>query len=223
MALIPVGLSLLLTFSKGGLFLGVPAGLGIVFLLWLRHNRRPIWPWMAAGVVALALAVVAVAASPALAQRLDLQGTTSFLRLSLWQASVNMFLEQPITGVGLDNFLYAYRGRYILESGWQEPYLNHPHNIVLDFATRLGLLGVIAGAWLFVVLLRQLWHLPVKVNQAWRPVAIALAGGVAQMVAHGLVDHSFFLVDLAFTFFLFLAIAVWMRQDDSVTNEPDAC
>ena len=39
--------------------------------------------------------------------------------------------------VGLDNFLYAYRGRYILDAAWQEPNLNHPHNIVLDFATRL--------------------------------------------------------------------------------------
>jgi hypothetical protein len=33
------------------------------------------------------------------------------------------------------------------------------------------------------------------------------------MLAHGFVDHSFFLVDLAYAFFLLLAIAIWLDQN----------
>jgi hypothetical protein len=35
------------------------------------------------------------------------------------------------------------------------------------------------------------------------------------MLAHGLVDHSFFLVDLSFVFYLFLGVAVWLGQDSA--------
>lgn len=213
LAMVPVGIALLLTFSKGGLFLGVPAGIGVVILLWLRGTKRPIWPWLVGGVLLTAGAAAVIFSVPALAQRLDLQGTTSVLRLSLWKASLNMFVENPLFGVGLDNFLYAYRGRYILDSGWEEPYLNHPHNIILDFATRLGVAGLLAGVWLFASLLRNLWRLPGRLSGEWRPVAVGVAGMVTQMLAHGLVDHSFFLVDLSFVFFLLLGLTVWLQTN----------
>lgn len=121
-------------------------------------------------------------------------------------------------GVGLDNFLYAYRGRYILDSGWQEPRLNHPHNILLDFATRLGLAGLIAGGLLITTYIRNLWRLPQQLDARWRPFAIAAAGALAQMIAHGLVDHSFFLVDLAYVFLLLLGLTVWLQQTKTATN-----
>ena len=219
LALVPVGVALSLTLSKGALFLGVPAGLGLVFLLWLRDRKRALWPWIVGGGLLLVAVAVAAVRVPGIEARLDVQGATSILRLSLWQASLNMFADHPFFGVGLDNFLYAYRGRYILESGWEEPNLNHPHNIALDFATRLGIAGIIAGVWLFTVLLKNLWRLPARLNDEWRPVAIAVAGTVTQMLAHGLVDHSFFLVDLAYTFFLILGLVVWLRQTNTVTND----
>lgn len=121
-------------------------------------------------------------------------------------------------GVGLDNFLYAYRGRYILDSGWQEPRLNHPHNFLLDFATRLGLAGLVAGGLLIATFIRNLRRLPQSLDARWRPFAIATAGALAQMLAHGMVDHSFFLVDLAYVFFLLLGLTVWLRQTKTATN-----
>jgi hypothetical protein len=43
-------------------------------------------------------------------------------------------------------------------------------------------------------------------------------GGVADMLAHGLVDHSFFLVDLAYAFFLALALAERMKENHENTK-----
>lgn len=210
--LIPLTIALLLTFSKGALFLGVPVSLAVVFWTWQRRAGRRTWPWLAAGLAGGIVAVVVASQIPALAARLDLFGTTGFFRVSLWRAAIHMFADHPWFGVGLDNFLYAYRGRYILDAAWQEPNLNHPHNILLDFATRLGVLGLVTGGWL-------IWEAGRAASQAlrhagptWRPVAAGLSGALAAMLAHGLVDHSFFLIDLAFTFFLLLGICVWMAE-----------
>jgi hypothetical protein len=41
---------------------------------------------------------------------------------------------------------------------------------------------------------------------AYRALALGLMAAMADMLAHGLVDHSFFLVDLAFAFSLLLAM-----------------
>ncbi|MCA9977451.1 MAG: O-antigen ligase family protein, partial [Anaerolineales bacterium] len=197
-AILPVGLALLLSFSKGALFLGMPAALLFVGAVWLKRNGRSPWPWLLA-IILGGLSIILVAQQiPALAGRLDLTGATGVFRLNLWQASINMFREHPLFGVGLDNFLYAYRGRYILDAAWQEPNLNHPHNILLDFATRLGLLGLLSGGWLLWQLgstLKQAWA---TADAAWQPVIVGFSGAFIAMLAHGLVDHSFFLVDLAF-------------------------
>src|SRR6185295_1702324 len=86
-------------------------------------------------------------------------GTTTYFRLKLWQSSLNMFRDHWLLGVGLDNFLYLYRTRYILPEAWQEPNLNHPHNIVLDFATRRGFGGLLILVWLQSAFWLKAWRL----------------------------------------------------------------
>lgn len=211
-ALIPLAAALLLSFSKGALFLGIPASLAVVFWVWQRRAGRRTWPWLVTGVVIGVAAVIVASQMPALAARLDLFGTTGFFRVSLWRAAVHMFADHPWFGVGLDNFLYAYRGRYILDAAWQEPNLNHPHNILLDFATRLGFLGLVTGGWLIGEAARAAWRALRNAGPTWLPVAAGLSGALAAMLAHGLVDHSFFLIDLAFTFFLILGGCLWIGE-----------
>ncbi|MCP4426015.1 MAG: hypothetical protein GY803_16100, partial [Chloroflexi bacterium] len=223
LAIIPTGLAVLLSFSKGGLFLGLPAAFLFIFWQWQRANGRKTWPWLI-GFGAMGTAVLLIALQiPQLAGRLDLRGATGVFRLNLWRASLNMIGDHVWFGVGLDNFLYAYRGRYILDAAWQEPNLNHPHNILLDFATRLGLLGLATGGWMIWRLGRLLRQAKSQVSSEWVPVVIGLSAALVDMLAHGLVDHSFFLVDLAFAFYLLLGTAVWAatrRVDDKVAISP---
>jgi hypothetical protein len=68
----------------------------------------------------------------------------------------------------------------------------------LDFAARLGALGVIIGVGMVVGYIVQIRRtLPVN-----RPLAVGCAGLLAAMLGHGLVDHSFFLIELAYPFML---------------------
>ena len=75
-------------------------------------------------------------------------GGTSFFRVALWKSTLEMIRDHPWFGVGPDNFLYAYRGRYLRPEAWQEPSLSHPHNVMLDFAARLGLIGLGMFIWM---------------------------------------------------------------------------
>jgi O-antigen ligase len=210
-ALLPIGLALLLTFSKGALFLGIPASMLVIFIIWQRQNGRRSWPWVLGAAVLGIVGLLIALQIPQLAARLDPRGETGFLRLNLWRASLNMFLDHPIFGVGLDNFLYEYRGRYIFDAAWREPDLNHPHNILLDLGTRLGLLGILCGLWLFEALRRVVWRLPGRVDEKLRPYAVGLIGALVALLIHGLVDHTFFLIDLAYAFYLLAALALWLN------------
>ena len=130
-----------------------------------------------------------------------------------------MFRDHPLFGVGLDNFLYEYRGRYIFDAAWQEPNLSHPHNILLDFATRLGLLGLFTGVLMIWAYIRSAIGLIKKYTGQFQPVVVGIAGSLVYMLAHGIVDHSFFLVDLAYIFMFQMGFLVWLSQHQ---NSPAA-
>jgi O-antigen ligase len=118
-----------------------------------------------------------------------------------------MLRESPLLGIGLDNFLYRYPA-YLSAGLNMEPNLSHPHNLVLHFWLQLGLLGLVALGWLLKVFV---WQTRGEARSAGDLLAGALAvgslGSMADFAAHGLVDNSYFLVDMAFIFWLTLAVS----------------
>jgi hypothetical protein len=70
----------------------------------------------------------------------------------------------------------------------------------------------LAGAWLFWTYSVLARKLPKQVTSNWQPVAVGLLGSFVYIIAHGLVDHSFFLTDLAYTFYFLLGLAVWLDK-----------
>jgi O-antigen ligase len=144
------------------------------------------------------VAAVAIVASGATERVLG--AVTGSRRLLLWQSAVAMIRDHPLQGVGMDNFLYQYRERYILPEAWQEPDLSHPHNILLDFWTRLGVLGVVVIVWLQVVFWRRGLAAVKLLDGALAVAALALLASMTDFLVHGLIDNSFFLADLAVLF-----------------------
>lgn len=212
----PMALAWLLTFSKGSLLLAGPA-LALVLLvgggsLLRREGRslRPLWLLLGVGVLAL-LALAPFLGTERFQRLLDFSGGTGFLRLQLWRSAWAMALDHPFLGVGPDNFLYAYRSGYLLPGAWQEPNLNHPHNLLLDWWTRLGLPGLLLGlAWLGS-----------GVYAAWRwlrsgperALALGVLAACAAGLAHGLIDVSYALPDLMIVWVLLFGLGV--RRNDS--------
>ncbi len=202
-ALLLMAVAMFLTYSRGAWIVGVPASL--LFLAALRGRRALA---VTLGVLLLvAIIVFAVVGAGRLASLLDASTGTTFFRIQLWRSSQAMIRDHPVLGVGLDNFLYAYRTAYVLPSAWAEFDLSHPHNIVLDFWLRLGIPGLSAIIWLLVAFFRKGWMwLRCLSGGDVRLLIMGLMAGMVSFVAHGLVDNAFFLVDLAFVFALMLAL-----------------
>ena len=203
LCLIPVLLAILLTFSRGALLLGLPAAFLFIGIV---RGGRVLWGMLGATLLAL-LGLIPFLGTERFRSMLDLHSGTGFFRLRLWQSAWAMLRDHPWLGVGLDNFLYEYRTRYILPDAWQEPNLSHPHNILLDFGTRLGLGGIVVLGWLQVAFWRLAWHDYRRHPQAGvSALRLGLMASMVATLAHGLLDNSFFLVDLGFIFLLTLGL-----------------
>ena len=208
LALLPVGLALLLSLSRGAILLGIPAGL-LVFILFA--ERR--WRYAAVAVlVVFVIALIPLFQAARFAGLFDVTQGTTALRLALWHSTWQMFLDHPLWGVGPDNFLYAYRSRYVLPSAWEEFNLAHPHNVILDFASRLGILAFIVFVWMLARFWRCALRLLHHAGGKRRALALGLTASMASALAHGLVDASFFYIDLAYVFFLTMAALQWIRE-----------
>jgi len=117
--LIPIAAAILLSQSRAAIFIGVP--LSILAIGLLAGGR---WLWAALGVIVVgAAAAIPLLNSPRIQAIFSGGGETSFFRVALWKSTLQMIRDHPLFGVGPDNFLYAYRGRYLLPEAWQEPRL----------------------------------------------------------------------------------------------------
>jgi len=195
-------LSGVLTQSRGLVLLGMPAAL--LYVLW-RCGSVTRRRWLIPAVMAVLLAALTVGSvrAASLSSGLDNAAT---MRLRLWRSAFNMIRDQPIMGVGLDNFLYRYRTEYILPEAWQEPDLSHPHNLVLDFWVNLG----IGGVALLVCLLACGWlssERALRSASGWQfGLYLGIQAVLVASVAHGLVDNFFFLVDLSHVLLCYLGL-----------------
>jgi len=195
--------AVLLSQSRGAILLGLPAAVLALLIFWRgRHAAAPVIAALGAMVLAL------IPLSIALPRLRDLLGNTAFFRRHLWYSALNLIREHPITGAGLDQFLYWYRSRYLLPEAWAEPNLSIPHNILLNHWVSLGLGGVALGIAMQVVFWLRLWRVRGRVvgDALALALVLGLAGSMADFLAHGLVDVGYFSINLAFVFFLSLGM-----------------
>ncbi|MCQ3932285.1 MAG: hypothetical protein DPW16_17690 [Chloroflexi bacterium] len=196
-------LAVALTQSIGAIALGLPAAFAVIVLGW--QGRRA---WLPLGGVAV-VGTLGLFPLSRIFPRLRHLGDFDNIRINVWRSTLELIKDHPITGVGLDQFLYAYRGRYILSEAWADPDLSHPHNVVLDYWVRLGIFGVLIGVWLQVAFwrtalaaYRQVRHS----NPMLLAIVLGVMGSMADFLAHGIIDSAYFAINLSFIFVLLLAV-----------------
>jgi putative inorganic carbon (HCO3(-)) transporter len=211
-----------LSFSRGG-YLGIAVALFII--LCATANTRLIWGY---GIAFVAVSGAAFATGiERFTSLIHPASGSDGLRLDIWGSAAAMLRDHPAWGVGLDQFISQYP-RYIRPSAWQERFTAHPHNLVLDFYVRLGLLGL---AWL-------VFTLPPFILRGWRAarrrraegdalrfaLAIGATGALLDFTVHGMVDQDYFLHMLAYGFWsavLIIRICALDRPTDMDGARPD--
>jgi O-antigen ligase len=74
-------------------------------------------------------------------------------RFYMWRGAIELFVENPLFGVGTGGY-----GTALKERGKEEwPKIAHPHNNLLYVAVSFGIVGLIVFGWFFWVLLKGGW------------------------------------------------------------------
>lgn len=183
-------------------FIAVAAGI-IAYFLWHpqvsgRYKARAVF----AAVLFLSGVFLTQLGTPKFEQFLETEDRTSTsVRLQIYEVSWAMIRKNPILGIGLGQFQVQYQ-LHAHDVLGQNPYewnMPHPHNLLLAFWLNTGLLGVVAMAWLVILLLVR------------RPRSEVVHLGIALLVVmlvHGLFDTPFFKNDLAYLWWLVLVMGV---------------
>jgi putative inorganic carbon (hco3(-)) transporter len=158
-----------------------------------------------AAVVGVGAALV-VLGGLALTLRGGIGGGSDQARLLLWREALAYIRQHPL-GLGLDQF-YQYHnpefGRSLIDPALlnsSEVYAAHPHNLLLDTWLRVGPLGLLAFGWLLARFVRS------ALARDAGPLRQGALAALAAALVHGLVDNFYFVPDLAFAFWLLLALA----------------
>jgi len=197
--LVVAGAGTLLSFSRGGLM----AVAVMAVILAAIHQRRLIL------VPAVLLLGVAVSRLPPVANRLGHEidfsdGHNSLVaRFRLWGATLRMLRDHPIFGTGLSGF--ARTVNPYLPADYLER-LIYPHNIVLNFWTETGLLGLAAFAWILVAGLTVTWRARRSASAGWRPIELGIFLALVAIIVHGLVDVPYWKNDLSTEFWVLMAL-----------------
>jgi putative inorganic carbon (HCO3(-)) transporter len=176
-----------LTYSRGGLvaLIALPVVL-------IRDKRS--WPLAVAAIALIVLlapdvwrdrvAEVSKTDRPEIATRLD-----------FWEASIQMFEQQPVAGVGLDGFDEAYQalerpGRAYITGG----VLSAPdtaHNLYLNTLAEQGLIGFTALCVFLGAFLAMTLRLRRAADPRIRALALGLLGAGVVAVVHNFFDVTF--------------------------------
>ncbi|GAB4308684.1 MAG: O-antigen ligase family protein [Phototrophicales bacterium] len=196
-SLLIMAVAVLLSQSAGALFVGIPASVAAILIA--IYGRRAFIPLIALLFVGSVGILIAIQ-TPRFERLVNLTEGTNFYRIRVWESAINAIEDHPIQGLGLDQFLYQFRGQYILPDAWEEPNLSHPHNIILDFWTRLGFAGVVWLFAFFVIFWQRVWQYKSSI------IGVAIIGSMVNMLAHGLIDNSIYVLDLMVIFMLLLGL-----------------
>ncbi len=214
LALLPMLITLGLSYSRGA-WLGLVVAL-LVMLLAARAKRGLLVYGAGIILVVAALPFIKVERIISVFNPTSGSGAT---RLYIWQAAVAMIKDHSLTGVGLDQFLYYYNPGYVNPLAWTERFTSHPHNMFLDFWLRLGVLGPVVLLWLLIGFGWLAWRLArpatssLAVGSLRPALSLGLLGSMVDFAVHGLVDNSFFMVDLAVIFCLSVAFLQILQQE----------
>jgi O-antigen ligase len=158
-----------------------------------------------AALVVVGIVLAGAAAAGLLPERIVHVGSAE-IRLDLWRSAFRMGRDHPVFGIGLDQFLNQYQGPYLDPVRQGERWLSHPHNLILDWWLSLGIIGLLVAAWIGVRVVRGALALIRQGDPQDAALARAVLAAMAAVVVHGLIDNSYFLQDLALSFWLFCAL-----------------
>ena len=134
---------------------------------------------------------------PSVKNELLLRDWSGHVRRTQWTETVKMLKDRPILGAGLSGYptvIAPYHKADYLEI------FQYPHNIIFNFWSETGLLGLVA----FILLIINFFRLGIKklLTTNYSLFTIPTMASMVVILVHGLVDVPYFKNDLAVLFWI---------------------
>lgn len=136
-------------------------------------------------------------------------------RLILWQVAWQLFRQQPLWGIGLDNFRLLY-GRELGYTNWNDSV--HTNSWYIETAVSLGIIGAIPFfIWLALIVI-DIWRsLRQPHNRPWQT---AVAAGIVAYLIHGLLDYFLLFNSTGLLFWLLIGCWFSLKQQKEIEPVP---
>ena len=133
--------------------------------------------------------------------RLDMTSNSKVDRIYIWRSSIKMFLDHPITGVGLGTFSLEYPD-YILP-GAREIIVSFAHNLPLNLLVETGIVGFLTFFSFLIYLYRRcLSSLKISKDNFY----LMLLSSLTAYIGHQLFDGTMWSLHIGIVFWLLGAL-----------------
>ncbi len=191
--------ALYFSFSRGAP-LSLLVGLGAAALLWAaRSGRRRLVLIVPAGTALGGVVLFGLF----FRFRLDRVVTRLAGRGELWEAAAAMVRDHPWLGVGAAGFGTALPGYQV-----GTVFSRFAHNSYLQVAAELGFPGLVVFAALIVVLLAGVRRAYLALDEEASWVVLGLFAGLVAVIAHNIVDYTFYMPAVALVFWWLAGLAL---------------
>jgi hypothetical protein len=136
-------------------------------------------------------------------------GVMRMPRSVLWSTAFTISRDHPVLGIGPDNFRHTY-GRSLGLAAWDERV--HANNTYIEVLVGMGVIGVIALAWLLIAAVRAGAWSVLGATDARLPIVAAAFAACVAIATHALVD-SFLTFTPTYTVFAIAAGLLLARTE----------
>lgn len=127
-----------------------------------------------------------------------------FSRVSVWQLSLDLIKQNPLIGIGPNNFILSYQENKPEELLGYKGYFDQAHNFILQILLNVGMLGFIPFTLFFWYVLRRSFS--IIRNYSFELVVLL---GLGTVLVHALLQP----LDITSWFFILLLSAILLGRD----------
>lgn len=198
----------LLTFSRGAYF-GLLVGAATFLLLGWKVFHMEARKWIVIGLM-LGGALFFSFGQPVLSRFLSsfaFEDTSSTGRVALWQEAIENITERPFFGTGLGNYILAVRPA----ESYRTPY--YAHNLYLDVATELGLMGLL---FFLLIIFIPLYGVLQNYSRTKNILSLSLAASLVLYLTHSVFETALYSIHVFPLLLFVLALALIANENEDL-------